>query len=319
MSQAPERPRFHTSGGELEYTDVGEGPAVVLLHGFPLSALEWRRFVPMLAARFRVIAPDLLGAGASDKPLDRPQHIRAQAGYVRELLAHLGISSFAVVGHATGGGVAQLLALDGAGVEAMVLIDATSFDHWPSEGAREVQARSAEVEPTEQLVRALIRTAFDVGGRHRGLLTDELVDAYAAPYLADPAALFRAANAIDGVGLVGREAEFAALTCPVLILWGEDDPFFPVLAAEHLNEAIDSSTLGLLPGCGHFLPDEAPETIAPLIAEYLRAMYLKAPHGHAEDKPGVVMLQLERRPPWVDLAEDEADDWFVEDDEEGTT
>lgn len=45
-------------------------------------------------------------------------------------------------------------------------------------------------------------------------------------------------------------------------------------------------------------------------------MYLRAPHGHADEKPGVVMLQLERRPPWVDLAEDEADDWFVDDDED---
>ena len=70
-----------------------------------------------------------------------------------------------------------------------------------------------------------------------------------------------------------------------------------------------SSTLGLLPGCGHFLPEEAPETIGPMIAEYLRARFLMEPHGH-DQKNGVVMLQLERRPPWVDLADDEADDWF---------
>ncbi len=101
-----------------------------------------------------------------------------------------------------------------------------------------------------------------------------------------------------------------------MLLWGEEDPFVPVSVGDALNESITTSTLGLLPGCGHFLVEEASDTIAPLISEYLRAMYLRAPHGHADEKAGVVMLQLERRPPWVDLAEDEADDWFV-DDEEG--
>ncbi len=315
MNASPERARFRSSGGEIAFTDVGEGPAVLLLHGFPLWSAEWRQFIPLLAPRSRVIAPDALGAGASDMPADQPLHIRAQAGYIGELLEHLGIETFAVVGHGTGGGIAQLLALDGHGVEAMILIDATSFSHWPSEGIRELQERSKQVEATEPLVRAAMRRAFDAGARHRSLPTDDLVEGYVRPYLADPPAFFRAADSVDGLGLSGRESEFAEITCPVLILWGEDDPFFPVLAAEHLNEAIDSSTLGLLPGCGHFLPDEAPETIAPMIAEYLRAMYLKTPHGHAEEKSGVVMLQLERRPPWVDLAEDEADDWFVDDDE----
>ena len=77
-----------------------------------------------------------------------------------------------------------------------------------------------------------------------------------------------------------------------------------------------SSTLGLLPGCGHFLVDEAPDTIGPMIAEYLRARYAHAPHGHGDPHAGVVMLQLERRPPWVDLEEDERDEWFVDDDGE---
>jgi pimeloyl-ACP methyl ester carboxylesterase len=112
---------------------------------------------------------------------------------------------------------------------------------------------------------------------------------------------------------------------PVLLLWGEDDTVVPVSVAEELNDAIATSTLGLLPGCGHDLTDDAPATIAPMILEYLRARYLKQSHadahrddpGHAHE--GVVRIQLERRPPWVDLEDDERDDWFVEDDEEAST
>lgn len=114
----------------------------------------------------------------------------------------------------------------------------------------------------------------------------------------------------------------ASFELPVLLLWGEDDAVVPVSVAEELNDAIPTSTLGLLPGCGHDLTDEAAPTIAPMILEYLRARYLKLSHaqshlhGHDHAQDGVVRIQLERRPPWVDLEEDERDDWFVEDDGE---
>ena len=71
-----------------------------------------------------------------------------------------------------------------------------------------------------------------------------------------------------------------------------------------------SSTLGLLPGCGHFLVEEAADTLGPMISEYLRARYAHAPHGHGDPNAGIVMLQLERRPPWADLEEYERDEWF---------
>ena len=73
------------------------------------------------------------------------------------------------------------------------------------------------------------------------------------------------------------------------------------------------------------LTDEAAATIAPMILEYLRARYLKESHaeahGHDADHAhdGVVRIQLERRPPWVDLEEVERDDWFVDEDEEAST
>jgi len=125
----------------------------------------------------------------------------------------------------------------------------------------------------------------------------------------------------EGVG----DEDLASFDFPVLLLWGEDDEVVPVAVAEELNDAIPTSTLGLLPGCGHDLTDQAAATIAPMILEYLRARYLKQPHseahGHDADHAhdGVVRIQLERRPPWVDLDDDERDDWFVDEDEEEST
>jgi 2-hydroxymuconate-semialdehyde hydrolase len=291
--------RFRTSGGDVAYIDVGEGPAVVLLHTYPLWSLQWRHLTPQLASRFRVIVPDLLGAGESAKPLDAPLDIRAQAGYVRELLAHLAVERYAVIGHGVGGGVAQLLALDGDQVDAMVLMDPITF------GGRQVLLGGA----TAGAPTATIRAVFDAGLGQRDRVGDELIAEYAHPYVADPVSLARLMDGLDGDGLEGRAEDFGRIAFPVMILWGEDDPVLPVSLADALNEAIGSSTLALFPGCGHYLPEEAPETLGPMVFEYLRAMYLKAPHGH-DAKEGIVMLQLERRPPWVDLEEDERDDWF---------
>ena len=296
--------RVRTSGGELAVIDVGEGPALVLLHGFPLSSLLWRRFIPLLAERFRVIAPDLLGAGDSDKPADAALGISAQAGYVREVLDALEVDGFGVVAHGDGGGVAQRLLLEGAAVSALVLIDTVAFGYWPN-GV--VISDDGDVSAATMVERMLMAGT----GSGRAIAAD-VIRGYAEPF-AGPAGLqayIRAALALDGVGLSGHESELAAWDLPVLILWGEDDPYYPVTLAERLNEAIPASSLALLPGCGHYLPEEAAETIGPLIAEYLRARYLRAPHSHADEKAGVVMLQLERRPPWLDLEEDERDDWF---------
>jgi pimeloyl-ACP methyl ester carboxylesterase len=211
-------------------------PTLLLLHDEGRSAVQWREFVPLLESRFRVLVPDL------------PRDAGAAIGLVR---ATLGGERYGVIGHGTGGSLAQVLATEG-GIDAMVLLDAP---------------RAEDVD-------------------------DEAL---------------------------------ASFDFPVLLLWGEDDAEVPVSVAEELNDAIATSTLGLLPGCGHDLPDQAAVTIAPMILEYLRARYLKLPHSqahahgpgdpdHAHD--GVVRIQLERRPPWVDLEGDEHDDWFVGDDDD---
>ena len=124
---SPEPTRFPSSGGQLAYLDVGDGDPVLLLHGFPSSSATWHELAPALARRFRVIAPDLLGHGLSDRPTHAPLDLRAQARYVRELVDHLGLGRLAIVGHGHGGGVAQLLALEGADVGAMVLVSTVAF------------------------------------------------------------------------------------------------------------------------------------------------------------------------------------------------
>ena len=312
-----EKRRVATSGGELAVLDVGVGPAVVLLHGFPLSSFQWREFIPYLAPRFRVIAPDLPGAGDSDKPEDLARlRLRGQAATIRELLDALDVDRYAVVGAGPGGGVAQRLAVEDPRVEALVLLNCVAFDLWPSEVARD----AGSVPPdqwSEALAAAIARTAFDLGMRHRSRLGEDTLLEYLRPYSGPDgaAAFFRLLQAIDGTGLEDMGEALPKLTCPTLIMWGEEETFYPAEAPERLNEAIGSSTLGLLPGCGHYVTEDAADTLAPMIFEYLRAKYLGQSHGH-EDPTGAVLVQLERRPDWVDQAEFELEEEETLEDEE---
>jgi 2-hydroxymuconate-semialdehyde hydrolase len=299
----PERRRARVSGRVLAYADLGEGPPVLLLHGFPTSSYLWRREAWLLAQRMRVIAPDLLGYGESEKPEGADLSEPAQAGYLRELLAQLDVDALAVVGHDVGGGLAQLLALDGGvTVESLVLIDSVCFDAWPIEGVRMLQDATPGQE-TAEFVDGVVRLTFDLGMRHRERLSEDDLQAYLEPWRRDPQAFFRAVRGISGNGLAGRDEELATLDVPTLVLWGEEDPFLPVELAERLGDLLPGSTTGLLPGCSHFLTEDASQTVGPLVYEYLRSQYLRDSHSHAPTGPVPVFLH---RPPGHAVSEIDA-------------
>ena len=74
-------------------------------------------------------------------------------------------------------------------------------------------------------------------------------------------------------------------------MWGEDDPFLPAALAERLGEALPGSMVALLPGCGHLVMEDAPDTVAGLVHQFLRRQYLREEHHHAHDGPVRVFLQ----------------------------
>ena len=265
--------------GDISYVDEGDGPGVLLLHGFPTSSHLWRDLVPILAPRFRVIAPDLLGYGDSEKPKDpEAMTIRAQAAAMRELLRGLGVEEVAIVGHDIGGGVAQLLALEG-GVKVLVLLDTTSFDSWPIEGVKMLQDASDD-QVDEEFARGVVGMAIELGMSEPERLSAEDREELIRPWLEDPMAVVRAARGIDGVGLIGTEGKLGELESRALILWGEDDPYQPAELAEKLGETLPGATTGLIPGTSHFITEDAPETVFPLISEYLRVHHLGQSHHH---------------------------------------
>jgi pimeloyl-ACP methyl ester carboxylesterase len=291
-----EKRRVPTAAGELAVIDAGdpEAPAVVLLSGGFTSSHLWRHVVPMLAPWTRVVAPDLLGSGDSASPADADLSLAAHAGLIRGLLAELGAERFALAGHGHGGGVAQLMALEG-GVDAVILVDSIAFEAWPAPGVgalREELAGGAPPDPVRWM-----RAMLDRGMVKRERLSDADLDGYLRPFAGpDGAERFaRVARSFDGKGLVGIEPRLAELDVPAFVLWGEDDAFVPASVAERLGDALPRASIALLPGCGHFLLEDAPETVAPLLFQWLRSRYLGIEHRH--EPSGPVTVSLGRRPP----------------------
>ena len=283
-----QRRRARVSGGELSVLDVGhpDAPAVVLLHGYPTSSFLWRSFVPTLAAEMRVIAPDLLGAGGSERPSDAAIDAVAQTEYLGELLRSLDVSRFAAIGHGDGATVAQLLAV-GGDVDALVLLDSAGA------GASPAAAIERSIPAARSDAGTVIDQALRRGSARPERVSDEAIRAYARPFDGPEgsSALVRWAAAAATYP-PGLDAELADVEAPTLLLWGEDDPFVTTDVADRLNERIVTSSLALLPGCGHFLPEEAATTIVPLVAQWLAGRYLGRTHSHAS---GPVPIRLDPR------------------------
>jgi pimeloyl-ACP methyl ester carboxylesterase len=151
---------------------------------------------------------------------------------------------------------------------------------------------------TPEFVRDVVNVALDLGLSRPEALPVDVREDYLAPFGGQEGArgFFRAARAIDGAGLADREDDLSRLDVPTLLVWGEDDPYIPLEVADRLAEVLPHATEVLLPGCSHFLPEDAPDTVADLVSEFLRARYLGVPHEH-EHTAGPVPLELHRRGP----------------------
>ena len=116
MFEGFEQLRIETSGAAINLVKGGEGPPLLLLHGYPQTHVMWHKIAPMLANDFTVVVPDLRGYGDSGKPHGDPEHLnyskRAMAQDQVEVMEQLGFESFLLVGHDRGARVSHRLAKD---------------------------------------------------------------------------------------------------------------------------------------------------------------------------------------------------------------
>jgi haloalkane dehalogenase len=279
MEQMPDYPfaphRLDLDGRELHYVDEGRGKPVLLLHGEPTSSFLWRKIIPQLPGR--VVAPDLIGFGRSDKPEDASwytydRHVESVAQLVQEL----DLTGLTLVVHDWGGPIGLRVAVEHEErVERLVILNTG------------VGGGSAPSE-TWLRFRAVVRElggALDIGrlveaGTTQGL-PDEVRAAYDAPFptpgskagvLAFPELVPTEPDHPNTAPLNAVRDALRRWEKPALIVWGADDAVLPVGIAHALVELIPGARGPvLIEGASHFLQEDRPDEVAEAIRGFVAA------------------------------------------------
>ncbi|BBK31290.1 pimeloyl-ACP methyl ester carboxylesterase [Stella humosa] len=267
----------------MHYVTAGEGPPVVLLHGWPSTWYEWRHVIDRLAPHHRVIAPDLRGLGDSSRPADGYDK-RTVAADVWELVEHLGLGRFHLVGHDWGGPTAfALAAAHPEAIRTLSIVDVTLPGIGPdiSQGGRRWHhAFHRTLDLPEALVtgreRPYLSWFYAEFSWQQGAITDADIDEYVRTY-SKPGAL-RAGfayyrnipqDAADNVRLL--ESGFR-LPMPVLALGGArtEARARGLEPAESLGCIADRVEGGTIAESGHFVPEEQPDALSARLMEFWR-------------------------------------------------
>lgn len=238
-------------GTRVRYLDVGQGTAVVLLHGFASSLETWSDIIPVLAKSHRVLALDLKGFGWTDRPEgDYSPH--AQAQLVSALMKERGIENAAIVAHSWGSSIALDLALsEPEKVSRLALYDAwiyeeqlPSFFHLSrASGVGELLfALFYDQRPDERLGSAFFQPE---------LVSEALVEEVERS-LRRPGTRAAALAAARGQRFAQVQTEYKKITVPTLLLWGREDKVTTLSVGERLANDLPHARLAVYPRCGHF-------------------------------------------------------------------
>jgi pimeloyl-ACP methyl ester carboxylesterase len=257
------------------------GPVLVLIHGITGSSAHWEPIMPLLAERFTVIAPDLLGHGESAKPRG-DYSLGAYASGVRDLLIALEHPRATVVGHSLGGGIAMqfayqfpercdrlvLMSSGGLGEEVSILLRAGALP-----GAEIVlpilssgRVRGTVAAAGRVLGALRLNPGPDISELARGI--GSLSDSEARSAFLHT---LRAVVDVSGQRVSALDRLHLTRDMPSLLVWGERDPIIPVAHARAAQAVMPGSRLELLPSAGHFPQLEDPVRVAGILRDFVES------------------------------------------------
>ena len=274
-------------GARMRYLRAGSGPALILLHGLLGYSFSWRYTMPALAPYAMVYAPDMMGAGFSDRPVGLDHSVRGTAQRLLRFIVRLGISSFDLLGTSRGGAVAMVAAeecLDvKAGLHLRRLVLVAPVNPYSPHG--QWLAPFVGTSVGTALFRLVAgRTPFSYPYWHARLYGDRnqiprgSLAGYEAP-LAKPG-LFEHAISIASTWTADlRELEKILpklASVPTLLIWGAKDPAVYASSAKPLANFFPNSKLIIFPGIGHLPYEECPEEFNRELIEFLQREKLPA-------------------------------------------
>jgi pimeloyl-ACP methyl ester carboxylesterase len=264
-------PRTIDAGGvQTSYLEAGAGEPVVMLHGSGpgVSAMaNWQHNIGALAQRFRVLAPDIVGFGATQRPDDVVYSLRTWTDQIWAFLDAHGIEKTAIVGNSLGGRIALQMATDCPDrITKMVLMGAPGVGMTLTDGLAALRA----YEPSHDAMRDLLRNYFAVDP---AMITDELVAIRYEASIADGAYEAYRAMFFDprhtGSQLGITEDEVRAIATPALLVHGREDRVVPMQVSVTMLGLLPNADLHVFSACGHWTQIERADEFSALVADYL--------------------------------------------------
>ena len=288
MFEGFERRQVATSDTTVNLMIGGDGPPLLLLHGYPQTHLMWHKIAPDLARDFTVVTPDLRGYGDSGKPPGDSEHLnyskRVMARDQMEVMQQLGFESFFLVGHDRGGRVAHRLTKDHPlRVRKLAVLDiipthrmfqivnkemATNTYHWffliqPYDFPERVIGAAPDY---------FVRRGFERTDNAAEVFPAEVIAEYVRCFC-DPATIhatcedYRAGASID---LVHDEADFhEKVSCPFLALWSATGYVGRTQDVLQIWREYATDVRGHSLSCGHYLAEESPEETLEALRTFL--------------------------------------------------
>jgi haloalkane dehalogenase len=271
---------FEGAGARLAYRVVGQGPALVLVHGYPTHGATWRKLVPELSKRFTCYLPDLPGLGVTEWRADTDFGFHGHARHLRAWIDALGLDGYDLVAHDTGATVARCLAdADGARTRRLVLINTEMPGHRPPwiPLYRHLAALPGASLNFSLLLRQrwFRRTPMGFGGCfvNRDLIEGDFHDHFVAPLLASSRRMEGSLRYLRGIGwdVVDALREMhARLRMPVQLIWGAEDPTFPIALAREMAAQFPTPPAFVpVPNAALLPHEEQPELVLRALGDFL--------------------------------------------------
>jgi len=264
-------------GMRMHYVDEGSGDPVLLLHGEHTWSYLYRRMIPPLSARFRVIAPDYLGFGRSDKPLQIEDYTYdLHVASIRALVEGLDLRRITVVVQDWGGPIGLRVAAESQDRFARLVVLNTGLfasKGWPTPGFmqwRNFAERVGREMPVGRIIQSATIRELD----------DETLRAYEAPWpgleskagvAAFPLLVPLTQDDPNAAAMLRVIDALRAWDVPALVCWSDSDPVFPLKAGEAMARLLPGAAgkMRTISGASHMLQEDQGEQIADLILEWI--------------------------------------------------
>lgn len=244
------------------YLEAGNSKkTIVLLHGLGASAERWLPIIPYLSPSYRVIIPDIIGFGYSDKPVTN-YTVEFFINFLSDLLSQLSIEKTMMIGSSLGGRVSMEYAIHNPqNIEKMILVSPAINDESTPALQSYIQAA---LHPTFEDV----KKAFQMMGNDNNI-DDEFVIEFINRMKLPNSKMAFLASLIGLKKEIPTQEKLARLVNPTLLIWGKEDKVIPISNAEKFNWSVKNFQYHAMDGCGHIPFAEKPELFSKIVMNFL--------------------------------------------------